>query len=610
MASIRIKMFKHLSRPTTWVYISSSFVAISLLVVTFGLFRGFDWTDEAWAYSLTSSGRITLGEPWAFQYLMNPLLQIFGDHVIVIRMFRLFAFICLGILISLGFGVIAKSTGRVFSRTSWVILFSVTQIGTVLAWSWPPRYFAYNEITSVIVQLVAIAIGVVLLTARTNSKIKLNSIKYSLLWGAIGLITGILFYGRFTGFLLLMPIALAATLFAGNGRRLLSASLFTIFMGLGISVPIAMGLPAWEYAQSIWLNITDPNVQAANNHPSGLIQMYGENLWGMFLTVLPGMILALSGILISLSSSTGKELIPGFSKSLGPILFGVVATISLVYVIQSGGGAERTGKIAILSISLAAVATYIFTSSLFSQKHNFATKKIDVWRTICSVSLIAVAPIVASFGTNNPLTIHFGFDSTIWLGAAGLGLSIWYTAVKNQSNNDWLPVVSMFLLSSLAIVAIVGEARAPYRAASFKANSELISTPGPLQGLFVTPSEKNWLNWLNDQSVSLKAQEIPTLSLKSAGALLAFNNSNFASPWLESFWPASFWSISKACQVGVPKDLIVLVPGTVPDGSPEWNDLRRTLLESCDISFPEQFQEVADYADINPQYAMTIWRLK
>jgi hypothetical protein len=401
-----------------------------------------------------------------------------------------------------------------------------------------------------------------------------------------------------------------STLFEIRGRKLLSFVLFVVTFLAGILLPAALGLPISEYFSSIWVNITDPNFQAANNHPSGLVQMYLENLWGVFLTLLPvALMLFASIILFSVDIFRNSESKKLFQRA-GYILFALVISITVIYVFQSGGGAERTGKIAIVSIALGAVLLFIFGTRQNSIRINKANALSDPARTFIASMMIFSAPIVASFGTNNPLSIHFGFDASIWLGAAGLGITLWFQKSISQKKSVWPPIISLVTLSSLACLAIIGEARSPYRSASFKANSELITNSGPLQGIFVTNDEKKLSDWLSEEVVKLDAANIPTLSLKSAGNLLSFNNSSFASPWLESFWPASFWSITNACKEEIPNDLIVLVPGTVPEGAPEWNDLSTTLAKSCGMQFPNDFILLSEKTSNNPNYSLNIWRLK
>ena len=52
-------------------------IALGVCITVWSLNKGFDLTDESWAYSLIKSGRDTINEPWGFHLLLNPEALLF-----------------------------------------------------------------------------------------------------------------------------------------------------------------------------------------------------------------------------------------------------------------------------------------------------------------------------------------------------------------------------------------------------------------------------------------------------------------------------------------------------------------------------------------------------
>jgi hypothetical protein len=112
------------------------------------------------------------------------------------------------------------------------------------------------------------------------------------------------------------------------------------------------------------------------------------------------------------------------------------------------------------------------------------------------------------------------------------------------------------------------------------------------------------------ESTRLHASGVPTVSISLPGALLTFNNSGFASPWVDTFWPVSFASIESACKTGgAPEQLFVLQPKSATLGSAVVRDTQAAL-STCGVSFPSDFEKAAQHTSSDPAYSMTIWRLK
>lgn len=584
-------------------------IALAVGIIVYGIFHTLDWTDESWALSLISTNRTTVGEPWAFQYLIHPIFSALGGSIIALRFVRLCAYLGLGILAAWVVSRIAETKGYQLSRTHRVFVHLAAQAGTLLAWAWPPRYFAYNELASIGVQTVALLIAILLVSGEKSSRRTIARGKVFTLWTVAGAVIGLLFFAKFTAFILLAPVLLVAALLSNSTSRMLNVVSGGGGIVAGIGIPFLSGLPLSEYISSVLANIFDETVRVANVHPSGLVGMYISNLWGLVQFMAPAAFLLLAAAILIIGvipeSADVKGVLPRFAQ-IALVMLGIMA---MAHVALGGSGADRTGRLATV-LAVAAFTVLAFLAwrpirGLVSLDENTST--IRSW---AAIALLAVAPVVVSAGTNNPLTLHFGFGSTVWAAGFGIAMVLWHQVLKARGVKfNVYPLIAIALTLTLAAFLVVKDAQAPYRSASFKSNTAPIGIEGPYAGLYVTPAEANWAQWLQRQASELKAESTPTLSLKNAGALVAFNNSDFASPWLESFWPASYWSIERACESTTVDDLIIIQPGTAPLGSADVTMMADSLSKSCGINFPADFSRVATYKSPTASFYTTIWRL-
>lgn len=138
---------------------SGVLISLSLIVVIYGIFHTFDWSDEAWALSLIANNRESVGEPYAFQHLVHPIYVFLGENIIAVRLLRFTAFLALGVFSAFMLMRIAETKGLSFSKNQKTVVYIVSQLGTILVWSWPPRYFSYNELSSILVQVIALLLA-------------------------------------------------------------------------------------------------------------------------------------------------------------------------------------------------------------------------------------------------------------------------------------------------------------------------------------------------------------------------------------------------------------------------------------------------------------------
>lgn len=579
----------------------------SFVVIVIGLFHGVDWTDEAWTASLSISQRGSISEPWAFQYLVHPVQVLFDNSIIALRVLRLILYASLGVIGAIVLLRIAAMRGVDLGVHAKILMFSVTQIGTVLAWSWPPRAFAYNELTAFFVQLVALLLALLLVAGARDSGSPLAARAALALWFVVGVSVGLLFFAKFLASFLLLPVAIVGAVLASRGSR--RRSLVALLAGVlaAIVTPTLLGLPLSSYAERVLANLLDENVRAANGHSQDLIQAYVTDLSATFLTLMLPTLLFLVALALVAGVWREERWATGLSGKIGACLTFAVAILSIAYVIAGESGAQKTGRLALLL--LVGGASILFF--LFSMRPNPNTEISRPWRSWIATLFIAFAPIVVSVGTNNPLTSQFGFGSTVWAGGFALAVALLYKHfdLRSRPARRLLPIALAVVASVLSLYVAVADARTPYRSASFLANNVLVRESGAFSGLFVTRDEANLITWLHDEKENLIAGNTPTITLGLPGALLAFNNSDFASSFIASWWPASYWTIDTSCRREVPSELIVLQSGGMPEGSPDWNDLAATLETSCGIAFPDDFTPVSSFDADNPQFDVTIWQL-
>jgi hypothetical protein len=280
--------------------------------------------------------------------------------------------------------------------------------------------------------------------------------------------------------------------------------------------------------------------------------------------------------------------------------------MTIVYVLEGASGAQKTGRMALVMLAGSAVILFFLSST----RRTVTAELARPWPQRFAAFLIACAPLIVSVGTNNPLTHHFGFGSTVWAGGFALAVALLFQRFADTSRNSRLlwPISLALVASVLSLYLAVADARAPYRSASFLANNVPVTQPGAFAGLFVTRDEADLITWLHKEADRLDAGSTPTISLGLPGALLAFNNSDFASSFIASWWPASYWTIATSCERNTPSELIVLQSGTMPEGSADWNALATTLEKSCGVRFPDDFIAVDSFNADNEQFDMTIWR--
>jgi hypothetical protein len=584
---------------------------VSFALTIYGIFHSFDWTDEAWSYSLIANARISPGEPWAYQYLLHPIFLLLGESIISFRFLRLILFVMLALFGSYVATRILKVHNFKLSFDSKFIIYLSAQIGTILLWAWPPRGFAYNELASLIFQLVVFLFAMNYVISRELSEHSNRNklVLFYSIWFVCGLMVGLLFYAKFVTSFIAMLILCAAPYLLLISQKLISFLLSVLGLTAGLFLPLLMGAPFVLYAQSVFLNVFDEQIRAANGHSESLIEMYLSNFQEVLFQYLPLTLVVFLALYWFKSAGRNRKSIMWKARFVPYLmLLGILIYIAN-FILLLGFGPSGTGALA-LTLMFGSLGILL---SLAIQPNSAPIKSGGVPGRKSLVFLLVLAilsPFLVALGTNNPLMDHLAFESTIWCILFGLALSIYLDRLVLLKSKVFLfPALVMFTVICMTCYLSVMHARNPYRAASFKVTNSTIENVHFFEGLHVTAEEARWVDWLAQSSQELNAQDVPTLSLNSPAALLAFNNNTFASPWLTSLAPASYETMIPSCANVAPQHLFILQPHT------EMNQeslklFKQALKKYCGLDFPQQFDLVRTFDSADTRFGLGIWKLK
>lgn len=594
------------ARPQIWVLVAGAAAVAVHVVILMALRRGFDWSDEAWSYSLIANSRVTEGEAWGFQHLLHGPFEGLGHSVLAFRVVR---FVAYGTLAVVGTAVLARISavlGFRLRRWEWWLVLVVAQIGTFLVWSFPPRYFAYNELSALLAQAGALAIAALVARAGGRSLIGRPSVRVAV-WAATGLITVVLTIAKFTSGAAFGVLVLAA-LVAGDGvfgwgKRCLSVAGGSVAAILWLLVS---GFPASTFVSSIRNLLFDGDARAASGHsPQVLFTTYQQALGdGAQQVIVP---VALFAVLLGLLFAAGGRVTKDASMlRAGALIFGVLVALSITTLPRT----EIFPSVGRFIVMMAFMAIVAFVAGISSMPRESRGLGFGAPRLVGIAALVG-APFVSALGTNMSITGQLLYAATVWCTLFAIALLfIARRLADSGSSLATIPVAILTLFVVVSATQVAGDVRThPYRSTPYLGQG--YSTHAPfLQGILVTKEEAEWADWLVSEGQILDAQNTPTLSLASPGALLIFNNSDYASPWLEDFWPISFDSIGKACRGARPDALLVLQHSTSGEGTANFQLLNAALDNDCSVDFPADFDLVANHDSSNDKYDMSIWKLR
>jgi hypothetical protein len=115
--------------------------------------REFDRTDEAWVYSIIENNRTSQNETWGFHHFLHNLYTVF-PNILFFRILRLISYVVSSTIVArIAISIYEQNNKAKLVQTNKILVYTFAQLGTVLAFSWQPRYFSYNEMIALVLPL-------------------------------------------------------------------------------------------------------------------------------------------------------------------------------------------------------------------------------------------------------------------------------------------------------------------------------------------------------------------------------------------------------------------------------------------------------------------------
>jgi len=584
-------------------------IAFGLILAT--LNRGFDWTDEGFVYAMISSNRVAEGEVWGFQHILHPLFALLGDSVLAFRILRLVGYVALSVVLVFGARRIARRLGILLSRGQWLFILLFAQVGTFAAWGYPPRYLGYNEVASWLAQAGAVLILVLLtdvLVAPDRAQWRTAG-----MWFGLGVIIAVITVVKITSGAVFGVLVLAAVLVPTSSfawwKRLLTVAAGGV---LGIGVVWALGFPLVGYLRSAYHLLTDSSAQAASDHSlAAMIPTYLESarltLWYVSLPV--ALVAVVTLVLFRSRSGDGSGVGAEQARQSSLLTRGLwtlaVVAVVTVYAIPAGLAWNQIG-VAVAFLGGSGFAILVILGDRLVVGADPAPRRRAV--IIVAAVIVALTPFISAVGTNNAIMGSTVFSATTWAVLFGFALCAMWTALPGRRGGAGIPLMLGASAMAIFVVFVVNDVfMTPYRTVPYFQQHDVVDE-GPLRGLRLTAEEAELADWLAQAAEAESAVDAPAVAISAPGALLAFNQSGWANPWVDAMWPVSFASVARACEDGTPDGLLVLQPDSETTESASYQGFVGALA-SCGIDFPEDFEEIAHTPSGMEDRALTIWRL-
>ncbi|WP_109472591.1 hypothetical protein [Ornithinimicrobium cavernae] len=556
---------------------AATLVGLGLVLVS--LNRGFDWTDEAFVYTMIASDRLAVGEAWGFQHLLHPLFAAVGERVLVFRVLRLVGYLALSGALTWTAGRVLARLGRPLARREWWLVLLVAQAGTLLAWSYPPRYLGYNELSSWLGQLLCAALALGLLPPAVDP-----ARRAVLPWLVAGLLLPPLVVAKFTTGVAWVPLLLPAVAVPVPGvpRRLRGLAALG-GAALALVLLVATGVPVLDTVRQATGLLFDVRAQEVTDHsvPVVLRTYLEATLQTAWVLVVPLALLAVLA-LRAVRSTDGRRGVVVLTW-----LLPVAAVLALLWPARASW--ETLGS---LSAFLGAGGLLVL---VLAHRRRPGTPI----RLVLVVGLVLATPLTAAAGTNNGIWGQTLFAATVWAVLLGAALCLLSRAAAPAVRGA--PVLLGGLVLALTASHVAGDVLVhPYRTTPYLSQGAPTSVP-QLSGIRMMPEQSEEADWLAAVAREQRAAGVPAVAIASPGHLFLFNQSGWASPWRDASWATS---VVEACRTQPPDDLFVIDPGDTVPGASEDRDRLRTALRACDLRFPDDFRSVAERGET------VVWRLE
>jgi hypothetical protein len=600
-------------------------VLITYAAILWTLRRGFGWTDESFVYTMMASSREAVGEPWGFQHLLHPLYVLTGQSVLAFRVLRLLGYVVLSLALVWAARLVARRLGVHIARSGWLFILLLAQVGTFLAWSYPPRYLGYNELASWFAQLGVALILLSLAWGASSQPEGADSRALWAIWLGLGAVTTLLVFSKVTSGVALAGLLALAVLIPNPGlrwwKRVVGAGAGAVVVLLVLWV---CRYPMVFYLKNAYRLAFNKSAQRAFGHPvSGMMRTAVESVLSAGYALLPALLIfALLAVTLRWrarpdadnAGGRARDRFTWVSWALAMLL--VIALTAMLWNVSQAGRPRIAiwtylGELVIFIGAAGILGLAILAADRFRTPGSSMSRSAVVTRVcavVVGVSAVAAAPFISAVGTNNPIAGQLLFAATLWSAVLGVALVLLARrAAVLRSGTRSVPAVIGCVVMLMAALAVKANITTPYLSASLLTQDTSTSVPA-LRGLLLTSTDAAWIDWVSSAGGSLGAADVPAVAMNSAGALFAFNGSGYANPWLDPR-QGDFTTVRLACEHSRPADLFVLQPGTWTPDDPSVPKMANNLA-ACGIRFPGDFRVVAKRLSANPLRAMTIWRLK
>ena len=549
-----------------------SLVLGTIFLITKYLYRGIDWTDESWSVAMNASGRVSTGEPWGFQYLLNPFFKFTDYHFLLARTGR-FAGYFLACVIS-GYLIFKLIKSKPFiTRQSRFNVIALIFLGAFVAFSSDsPNYLAYNELSGWL-----LAIILILLTDKLLDNSKKN---YRLVFIKAAIVTFCLvmmYLGRFTSFLIL---ALLILIFIIASHRLFSrVDLFGSLAGVigGFMFLIFTSAPLRSYTQSILNLIGNNEAQKSMSHPaSELLEGYVIDLVRLLSSL--SLYITLILVFLSLFHRYRTHEFRGFFEGC------LYLTLFVMFIIPRSGGLWDRQGLLVFQVAIATVTIFVINEILETRRDGLA-KRVAV------IATLTIFPFVFSFGTGNPIVGQVIFHSITIFVAAGWQM---FGCLPNKYSFSILSRQALALLMTLiiAISCFDNVFKQSYRTAPLSQHKSLVQE-GPATGLRVTDLDLKRIMWLQDirDKILKERGQYEVISIATPGDSLFMGYTGWSNVWIRNDMPYTYESLKNSCKIR-PVERVYVVANSNDSTADAFLEKIKRNLKGCNIKSDAKISKV------------------
>ncbi len=412
------------------------------------------------------------------------------------------------------------------------------------------------------------------------------------------------------GTFLLLFVLIGVLLASGDGSWWKRLGYVVGGLVAGALLMLAAGVPLLSYIATSAQLVADPSVQAESGYSvTTLLLTYLRSLavtvgaLAIPILILAMLILVVRGL--PADSVIARRVV--VSAENVTLFLALVLAVIVVSVIAFPTWLDPWSPLGINNALLLAIAVLAFAVLRARDPRDPAVSRRPLAVLVVALVLFALAPLISALGTNNPIFGHTVFSVTIWAVGAAVGLVlVWRRSEAVTAAVRSLPLLLLGVIVATSGLTVAGDVfRHPYRTTPYFTQTTTVEV-GALRGIRLSEGEADLYTWLHEAGERQDAEGVPTLSIATPGALLAFN----ASGW-SAIWPGPAWasSIARTCVEVVPDDLIVLQSGDQEPGV-EVHDRLVEGLDACGIDFPDDFEVVERHASSNPPLDVRVWRLE